>query len=107
MTEVIARVGNLTKDPVINEVNGKKVANFTLAQNYRIGSGDDAQEHTRYLECSFWEKGAERAEEKLKAGDQVVITDGFVHTVTTDKDGKTYTNHQLRNANYFYKVDNG
>ncbi|MBC7936246.1 MAG: single-stranded DNA-binding protein [Rhizobacter sp.] len=48
-------VGNLGKDCIVNEVNGKKVINFSVAhtEKYKDGQGNQ-QERTTWVECAYW-----------------------------------------------------
>jgi single-strand DNA-binding protein len=48
-------IGNLGKDCVVNQVNGKNVINFTVAhtEKYRDSSGNN-QEKTTWVECAYW-----------------------------------------------------
>ncbi len=48
-------IGNLGKDCVVNNVNGKSVINFTVAhtEKYRDSQGNN-QEKTTWVECAWW-----------------------------------------------------
>ncbi len=48
-------VGNLGKDCIVNEVNGKKVINFSVAhtEKYKDSMGNQ-QERTTWVECAYW-----------------------------------------------------
>lgn len=48
-------IGNLGKDCIVNNVNGKSVINFTVAhtERYRDGQGNN-QERTTWVECAWW-----------------------------------------------------
>ena len=48
-------VGNLGKDCIVNEVNGKKVINFSVAhtERYKDVQGNQ-QERTTWVECAYW-----------------------------------------------------
>jgi single-strand DNA-binding protein len=48
-------VGNLGRDGVLREVNGKSVINFSVAhtERYRDSSGDQ-KERTIWVDCSYW-----------------------------------------------------
>jgi single-strand DNA-binding protein len=48
-------VGNLGKDCIINDVNGKKVINFSVAHTERFkDSQGGQQERTTWVECAYW-----------------------------------------------------
>ncbi|MCC6759849.1 MAG: single-stranded DNA-binding protein [Chitinophagaceae bacterium] len=48
-------IGNLGKDALVNQVNGKNVINFTVAhtERYRDSSGGQ-KEKTTWVECAYW-----------------------------------------------------
>ncbi len=48
-------IGNLGKDCVVNQVNGKNVINFTVAhtEKYRDSQGNN-QEKTTWVDCAYW-----------------------------------------------------
>ena len=48
-------VGNLGKDCIVNDVNGKKVINFSVAHTERFkDSQGGQQERTTWVECAYW-----------------------------------------------------
>lgn len=48
-------VGNLGKDCIVNEVNGRKVINFSVAhtEKYKDSMGNP-KERTTWVECAYW-----------------------------------------------------
>lgn len=48
-------IGNLGKDCIVNNVNGKSVINFTVAhtEKFRDSQGTN-QEKTTWVECAWW-----------------------------------------------------
>jgi len=48
-------IGNLGKDCVVNNVNGKNVINFTVAhtEKFRDSQGNN-QERTTWVDCAWW-----------------------------------------------------
>jgi single-strand DNA-binding protein len=52
-------IGNLGKDAVINQVNGKTVINFTVAhsEKYKDQQGQ-VQDRTVWVDCAFWTERA-------------------------------------------------
>lgn len=48
-------IGNLGKDCIVNNVNGKNVINFTVAhtEKFRDSQGNN-QERTTWVECAWW-----------------------------------------------------
>jgi len=48
-------VGNLGKDCIVKEVNGKTVINFSVAHTERYKDSQGAQkERTTWVECAYW-----------------------------------------------------
>ncbi len=48
-------IGNLGKDCIVKEVNGKNVINFSVAHTERFKDSTGAQrERTTWVECAFW-----------------------------------------------------
>jgi len=64
-------VGNLGKDCIVNEVNGKKVINFSVAHTERFKDAQgNQQERTTWVECAYWTDRTAVAE-YLKKGKMV------------------------------------
>lgn len=66
-------IGNLGKDCVVNQVNGKNVINFTVAhtEKYNDRSGN-TQEKTTWVDCAYWTDRTAIAPYLLK-GQQVFV----------------------------------
>lgn len=66
-------IGNLGKDGLLNQVNGKNVINFTVAhtERFRDGSGNQ-KERTTWVECAYWTERTGVAP-YLKKGVQVFV----------------------------------
>ncbi|MEO6637208.1 MAG: single-stranded DNA-binding protein [Ginsengibacter sp.] len=48
-------IGNLGKDCIVKEVNGKNVINFSVAHTERFkDSTGNQKERTTWVECAFW-----------------------------------------------------
>ena len=48
-------IGNLGKDCILKEVNGKNVINFSVAHTERFKDGQGNQkERTTWVECAYW-----------------------------------------------------
>ncbi|MEP7233106.1 MAG: single-stranded DNA-binding protein [Ginsengibacter sp.] len=48
-------IGNLGKDCILKEVNGKNVINFSVAHTEKFKDSTGAQrERTTWVECAFW-----------------------------------------------------
>jgi single-strand DNA-binding protein len=66
-------IGNLGKDCVTNQVNGKNVINFNVAhtEKYRDSAGN-VKEKTTWVECAYWTDRVGVAP-YLKRGSQVYV----------------------------------
>lgn len=69
----IQTTGNLGKDAIVNDVNGVKAINFSVAstERYKDANGN-VKDVTTWLECTIWRKSAEIAKH-LKKGTKVLI----------------------------------
>jgi len=48
-------IGNLGKDAVLNNVNGKNVINFTVAHTERYKDAQGVQkDRTTWVDCAYW-----------------------------------------------------
>jgi single-strand DNA-binding protein len=91
-------IGNLGKDCVVNNVNGKNVINFSVAhtERYKDAQGNQ-KDRTTWVECAYWTDRTAIAP-YLKKG-QTVYVEGNpdVRTYTT-QDGRNGASLQLRVA---------
>lgn len=68
-------VGNLGKDCIVKEVNGRNVINFSVAHKERFKDSTGAQrERTTWVECAYWTERTAIAP-YLKKG-QLVFAEG-------------------------------
>jgi single-strand DNA-binding protein len=92
-------IGNLGKDAIVNNVNGKNVINFTVAhtEKYRDAQGN-TKDKTTWVECAYWTDRTAVAP-YLKKGTQVYV-EGTpdIRTYTTN-DGRQGASLQLRIQN--------
>jgi single-strand DNA-binding protein len=89
-------IGNLGKDCVVNNVNGKNVINFSVAHTEKFKDAQGQQkDKTLWVECAYWTDRTGIAP-YLKKGTQV-YADGTpdVRTYTT-ADGRQGTSLSLR-----------
>lgn len=63
-------IGNLTRDPVVKDVNGASVTEFGLAVN--VGKKDNAT--PIYYSVSAWGKQGEQCAKHLHKGEKIAIT---------------------------------
>jgi single-strand DNA-binding protein len=66
-------IGNLGKDALVNQVNGKNVINFNVAhtERYKDATGQQ-KERTTWVECAYWTDRIGVAP-YLKRGSQVYV----------------------------------
>jgi single-strand DNA-binding protein len=89
--------GNLTRDPEIKDINGKKLCKFSVACTTRVRAGQgEFKDETVYLDVAVWEKQAERCS-FLRRGSGVFITGRLKEEVwkdkTTQEEKKKYVMH--------------
>jgi len=83
-------IGNLGKDAVLNNVNGKNVINFTVAhtERYKDAQGNQ-KDKTTWVDCAYWTDRTGIAP-YLKKGTQVYVEG--------TPDVRTYTTQDGRNG---------
>jgi single-strand DNA-binding protein len=83
-------IGNLGRDAVVNNVNGKSVINFTVAHTEKYKDAQGVQkDRTTWVDCAYWTDRTAIAP-YLKKGTQV-YSEGT-------PDIRTYTTQDGRNA---------
>lgn len=92
----LAGIGNLGKDAVINQVNGKNVINFNFAHTNKYTNAQGSTvESTQWVECSYWTDKT-GITPYLKKG-QLVYVEGIPEVTTyLKKDGTTGVSLRLR-----------
>ncbi len=66
-------IGNLGKDAIVNNVNGKNVINFTVAHTERFKDAQGVQkDRTTWVDCAYWTDRTAIAP-YLKKGTQVFV----------------------------------
>ena len=83
-------VGNLGKDCLVNNVNGKTVINFSVAhtEKFRDAQGNQ-KDKTIWVECAYW---------TVKTGISPYLTKGKTVYVEGTPDVRTYTTNDGRNG---------
>ncbi len=92
-------IGNLGKDAIVNNVNGKNVINFSVAhtEKYKDAQGNQ-KDRTVWVECAYWTDRTAIAP-YLKKGTSVYVEGNpDVRTYTT-QDGKSGASLSLRILN--------
>lgn len=86
----IILVGHVGRDPEVRQTqNGTKVANLSLATNYRAGAGtEEVEERTDWHRLVLWNRLALFAEEYVTKGDRVYI-EGRLGYDEYERDGVT------------------
>lgn len=89
-------IGNLGKDALVNNVNGKNVINFTVAHTERFKDAQGNQkDRTTWVDCAYWTDRTAVAP-YLKKGTQVFVEgQPDVRTYTT-QDGRQGASLTLR-----------
>lgn len=83
-------LGRLGSDPEIRDVQGTKVATFSLATSKKwTDKSGEKKEQTEWHNCVAWEKKAELIEQYVHKGDQLYI-EGELKTDKYDKDGQAH-----------------
>jgi single-strand DNA-binding protein len=83
-------IGNLGKDAIVNEVNGKSVINFNVAHTERFKDAQgNPKDRTTWVDCSYWTDRTAVAP-YLKKGTQVYVEG--------TPDVRTYTTADGRNG---------
>jgi single-strand DNA-binding protein len=85
-------IGNLGKDAIVNNVNGKNVINFTVAHTERFKDAQGNQkDKTTWVDCAYWTDRTAVAP-YLKKGTQVFVEgqpDVRTYTTTDGRNGAT------------------
>ncbi len=85
----IILVGHMGRDPEVRDTGtGKKVANVSLATNYRVGNGEGQEERTAWHRLTLWNQLAQFAEEYVRKGDRVYV-EGRLDYDSYERDGVT------------------
>lgn len=83
--------GNVGKDPEVRDVNGTKVATFTLATStggYKKNDGTEVKEVTQWHNIVVWRKLAEVAEKFIKKGDKVIVKGSISYRSYDNQNGQ-------------------
>ena len=92
-------IGNLGKDCIVNEVNGKTVINFSVAHTERYKTADgNTNERTTWVECAYWTDRTAVAQ-YLTKGKTVYVEGSPSADAYTNKEGKAAGTLRLRVQN--------
>ncbi len=92
-------IGNLGKDAIVNNVNGKSVINFSVAHTEKYKDAQGVQkDKTIWVECAYWTDRTAIAP-YLKKGTQVYVEGSPDIRNYTTQDGKSGSSLSLRIGN--------
>lgn len=92
-------IGNLGKDAIVNNVNGKNVINFNVAHTERFKDAQGNQkDKTIWVECAYWTDRTAIAP-YLKKGTQVYVEGTPDIRTYATQDGRQGASLSLRIAN--------
>lgn len=83
MVNKVILIGNVGQKPTSRDVNGKTVANCTLATSMKV-KGDSVTEWHRLV---FWEKTAELVLQYVDKGSKLYVEGRITYRKFTNKDG--------------------
>ncbi len=89
-------IGNLGKDCIVKEVNGKTVINFSVAHSERYkDSQGNQKERTTWVECAYWTDKTAVAQYLVKG--KTVYSEGFPEAdAYTNKEGQVSATLRMR-----------
>ena len=92
-------VGNLGKDCIVKEVNGKNVINFSVAHSEKFKDAQgNPKERTTWVECAYWTDRTAVAQYLTKG--KTVYAEGSPEAdAYTNKDGQTAATLRMRVQN--------
>jgi single-strand DNA-binding protein len=89
-------IGNLGKDCIVNNVNGKSVMNFTVAHSEKYKDNQGVQkERTIWVDCAYWSDRTALAP-YLKKGTSIFVEGQPDVRVYTTQDGRNGASLTLR-----------
>lgn len=88
MKNKVQLIGNVGQDPEVKNINGKTVANLTLATNeFYYNDKGEKVEQTEWHRVTAWGKSAEIIEKYVNKGKEIAIEGKLTHRSYDDKDG--------------------
>ncbi|MBL0147149.1 MAG: single-stranded DNA-binding protein [Chitinophagaceae bacterium] len=92
-------IGNLGKDCIVKEVNGKNVINFSVAHTERFkDSAGNQKERTTWVECAYWTDRT-AVGQYLKKGQMVYAEGAPEADAYTNKEGQAAATLRMRVQN--------
>lgn len=92
-------IGNLGKDCIVKEVNGKNVINFSVAHSERYKDAQGNQkERTTWVECAYWTDRTAIAQYLVRG--KTVYAEGYPEAdAYTNKEGQAAATLRMRVQN--------
>lgn len=92
-------IGNLTKDALVNDVNGKKVVNFGIAVNekYKDANGTEVNK-AKFFDCAYWSDKTAVAQ-YIKKGDLIYVEGNPEIKYYRNKEGQQLATFSVRVSN--------
>ena len=92
-------IGNLGKDCIVNEVDGKSVINFSVAHSERYKDAQGNQkERTTWVECAYWTDRTNISQYLVK-GKTVYVEGAPSADAYTNKEGQVSATLRMRVQN--------
>ena len=89
-------IGNLGKDCILKEVNGKHVINFSVAHTDKFkDSSGSIKERTTWVECAYWSERTALAE-YLRKGTMVYVEGAPEAEAYSNKEGQPAATLRMR-----------
>lgn len=87
----------LTADPVVKDVNGTLVCNFSVANNEvrKVKDSNEKQEIVHFFDCIVWDSAAKYLAENAKKGTKLSL-EGKIRQERWEKDNKKMSKVVLR-----------
>lgn len=100
LNQVFTR-GRLTGEPQTRDVNGRMVANFTLASNSRTKDGS-GELITNFYRVSAWGPNAETCAKFLHKGNRIIVGGELTHRSYKDTNGVDRFSLDLQMDKFFF-----
>lgn len=90
-------LGRLTREPMTKEINGSKVAFFTVASNRSVAKKDGSRtEKTLFLDCELWGEASSIIADRATKGTTIFVRGPLEQDTYEDKEGVKRTKIRLR-----------
>lgn len=101
MLNHITIMGRLTKDVELRStINGKNVANFTVAVDRDYNSGSEKQ--TDFIECVAWKGTGEFVSKYFHKGSMIIVSGSLQSRKWQDRDGNNRVNWEVNAQSVYF-----